>query len=116
MYKLDLEKAEEPEIKHPLYHRKSKRIPEKHLLLLLLHCYFCLTDYTKSFACVEPNKLWEILKQMGTPDHLVCLLSNLYASQEATVRTRHGQMDWFQIVKDCILSPCLFNFCAEYIM
>ena len=115
MYKLDLEKAEEPEIKHSLYHSKSKRIPEKHLLLLLLHFYFCFTDYTKSFVCVDHSKLWKILKEMGIPDHLVCLLSNLYASQEATVRTRHGTMDWFQIW-NCMLSSCLFNFCAEYIM
>ena len=84
--------------------------------------YFCFIDYTKAFDCGDHNKLWKILKQMGMgiPDHLTCLLRNLYASQEATVRTRHGTTDWFQIGKGvhqgCILSPCLFNFYAEYIM
>ena len=75
---------------------------------------------TKTFDCVDHNKLWKILKEMGIPDHLTCLLRNLYAGQEATVRTRHGTTDWFQIRKEvhqgCILSPCLFNFYAEYIM
>ena len=79
----------------------------------------CFTDYTKTFGCVDHNKLWKILKEVGIPDHLTCLLRNLYAVQEATVRTRHGT-DWFQIGKGvhqgCILSPCLFNFYAEYIM
>ena len=82
--------------------------------------YFCFIDYTKAFDYVDHNKLWKILKEMGTPDHLTCLLSNLYADQEATVRTRHGTTHWFQIGKgvhqDCILSPCLFNLHAEYIM
>ena len=82
--------------------------------------YFCFTDYAKAFDCVDHNKLWKILKEMGISDHLTCLLRNLYAGQEATVRTGHGTMDWFQIGKGvrqgCILSPCLFNFCAEYIM
>ena len=77
-------------------------------------------DYDKDFDCVDHNKLWEILKEMGIPDHLTCLLRNLYAGQEATVRTGHGTTDWFQIRKGgcqgCILSPCLFNFYAEYIM
>ena len=81
--------------------------------------YFCFTDYAKAFDCVDHNKLWKILKEMGTPDHLTCLLRNLYAGQEATVRTGHGT-DWFQIGKgvrqDCTLSPCLFNLYAEYIM
>uniref|UniRef100_A0A4W2EMM7 RNA-directed DNA polymerase n=1 Tax=Bos indicus x Bos taurus TaxID=30522 RepID=A0A4W2EMM7_BOBOX len=81
--------------------------------------YFCFIDYTKAFDCVDHNKLWEILKEMGIPDHLTCLLRNLYAGQEATVRTGHGT-DWFQIGKGvhqgCILSPCLFNLYAEYIM
>ena len=76
--------------------------------------YFCFSDYAKAFDCVDHNKLWKILKEMGIPDHLTCLLRNLYASQEATVRTRHGTTDWFQIGKGvhqgCILSPCLFNF------
>ena len=82
--------------------------------------YFCFIDYTKAFDCVDHNKLWNILKEMGLPDHLTCLLKNLYAGQEATVRTGHGTTDWFQIGKGvrqgCILSPCLFNVYAEYIM
>ena len=82
--------------------------------------YFCFIDYAKAFDCVDHNKLWKILKEMGIPDHLTCLLRNLYAGQEATVRTGHGTTDWFQIEKrstsSCILSPCLFNFYAEYIM
>uniref|UniRef100_A0A8B9Y970 RNA-directed DNA polymerase n=1 Tax=Bos mutus grunniens TaxID=30521 RepID=A0A8B9Y970_BOSMU len=82
--------------------------------------YFCFIDYAKAFDCVDHNKLWKILQEMGIPDHLTCLLRNLYAGQEATVRTGHGTTDWFQIGKGvrqgCILSPCLFNLCAEYIM
>ena len=82
--------------------------------------YFCFIDYTKAFDCVDHNKLWKILKEMGIPDHLTCLLRNLYAGQEATVRTGHGTTDCFQIGKGvrqgCILSPCLFNLYAEYIM
>ena len=82
--------------------------------------YFCFIHYAKAFDCVDHNKLWKILKEMGIPDHLTCLLRNLFAGQEATVRTGHGTTDWFQIGKGvcqgCILSPCLFNFYAEYIM
>ena len=82
--------------------------------------YFCFIDYTKAFDCVDNNKLWEILKEMGIPDHLTCLLRNLYAGQEATVSTGHGKTDWFQMGKGvcqgCILSPCLFNLYAEYIV
>ena len=82
--------------------------------------YFCFIDYVKAFDCVNHNKLWKILKEMGIPDHLTCLLGNLYAGQEATVRTGHGAIDWFQIGKGvrqgCILSPCLFNLYAEDIM
>ena len=78
--------------------------------------YFCFIDYGKAFDCVDHNKLWKILKEMGIPDHLTCLLRNLYAGQEATVGTGHGTTDWFQIGKGCILSPCLFNLYAEYIM
>ena len=82
--------------------------------------YFCFIDYAKAFDCVDHNKLWKILKEMRIPDHLTCLLRNLYAHQEATVRTGHGPADWFQIGKGvhqgCILSPCLFNLYAEYIM
>ena len=93
---------------HPLDHQKSKRVPEKHLLI----------DYTKAFDCMDHNKLWKILKEMGIPPYL--LLRNLFAGQETTVRTRHGTTDWFKIGKGvpqgCILSPCLFNFYAEYIM
>ena len=81
--------------------------------------YFCFIEYDKAFDCVDHSKLWKILKEMGIPDHLTCLLRNLYAGQEATVRTGHGT-DWFQIGKGVcqgyILSPCLFNLCAEYIM
>ena len=82
--------------------------------------YFCFIDYAKGFDCVGHNKLWKILKGMGIPDHLTCLLRNLYAGQEATVRTGHGTTNWFQIGKrvrqGCILSPCLFNLHAEEIM
>ena len=82
--------------------------------------YFCLVDYAKDFDCVDHNKLWKILEEMGIPDHLTCLLINLYAGQEATVRTGHGTTDWFQrgkgVCQGCILPPCLFNFYAEYIM
>ena len=82
--------------------------------------YFCFVDYTKAFDCVDYNELWKILKKMGISDHLICLLRIQYTSQEATVRTGHGAIDWFQIWKGvcqgCILSPCLFNLYAEYIM
>ena len=82
--------------------------------------YFCFIDYAKAFDCVDHSKLWKILKEMGIPDHLTCLLRNLYAGQAATVRTGHETTDWFQIGKGvcqgCILSPCLFNLYAEYIM
>src|SRR5574340_330847 len=78
--------------------------------------YFCYIDYAKAFDRVDHNKLWKIMKEMGIPGHLTCLLRNLYAGQEATVRTGHGTTDWFQIGKGCILSLCLFNFYAEYIM
>ena len=82
--------------------------------------YFCFIDYAKAFDCVDHNKLWKILQEMGIPDHLTCLLRNPYAGQEATVRTGHGTTDWFQLGKGvcqgCILSPCLFNLHAEYIM
>ena len=82
--------------------------------------YFCFTDYANAFDCVDHNQLWKILQEMGLPDHLIWLLRNLYADQVATVRTRHGTMDWIKIGKGvhqgCILSPCLFNLYAEYIM
>ena len=82
--------------------------------------YFCFIDYAKAFDCVDHNKLWKILKEMGIPDHLTCLMRNLYAGQEATVRTGHGTTDWFQkrkgVHQGYILSPCLFNLYSEYIM
>ena len=82
--------------------------------------YVCFIDYAKAFDCVDHKKLWKILKEMGIPDHLTCLLKNPYAGQEATVRTGHGTTDWFQIGKGvcqgCTLSPCLFNLYSEYIM
>ena len=81
---------------------------------------FCFIDYAKAFDCVDHNQLWKILKEMGLPDHLTCLLRNLYAGQKVTVRTGHGTTHWFQIGKGvrqgCILSPCLFNLYTEYIM
>ena len=87
---------------------------------MFLLSYANVFDYAKAFDCEDHKKLWKILKQMGIPDHLTSLLRNLYAGQEATVRTGHGTTVWFQIGKGvcqgCILSPCLFNLCAEYIM
>ena len=114
MFKLDLEKAEEPEVKLPTFiGTLKKREFQKNI-------YFCFIDYTKAFDCMDNNKLRKILQEMGIPDHLTCLLRNLYAGQEATVRTGHGTTDWFQIKKGvhqgCILSLCLFNLYAEYIM
>uniref|UniRef100_A0AC11E9U7 Uncharacterized protein n=4 Tax=Ovis aries TaxID=9940 RepID=A0AC11E9U7_SHEEP len=114
MFRLVLEKAEEPEIKLPTSGGSWKKQEfQKNL-------YFCFLDYAKAFDCVDHNKLWKILEEIGIPDHLTCLLRNLYAGQEATVRTGHGTTDWFQIGKricqGCILSPCLFNLYAEYIM
>ena len=86
----------------------------------LKNIYFCFIDYPKAFDCVDHNKLWKILKETGIPELLTCLLRNLYAGQEATVRTAHGTTDWFQIGKGvhqgCILLPCLFNLYTEYIM
>ena len=115
MLKLVLEKAEEPEIKLPTSSASWKKQESSRK-----NIYFCFIDYAKAFDCVDHNKLWKILREMGIPDHLTCLLRNLYAGQEATVRTGHGTTDWFQIGKTvhqgCILSACLFNFYAEYIM
>ena len=112
MFKLDVEKAEEPEIKLPTSVGSSKKQESS--------IYFCFIDYAKVFDCVDHNKLWKILKEMEIPDPLTCLLKNLYAGQEATVRTGHGTTDWFQIGKGvcqgCILSSCLFNLYAEYVM
>ena len=115
MFKLVLDKAEVPEIKLPISARTSKKQESSRK-----NIYFCFIDYAKAFDCVDQNKLWKILKEMGIPEHLTCLLRNLHAGQEATVRIGHGTTDWFQIGKGvhqgCILSPCLFNFYAEYIM
>ena len=115
MFKLDLEKAEEPEIKLPTSvgssrkQESSRKIPTSASI-----------DCAKAFDCVDHSKLWKIPKEMGIRDHLPCLLRNLYAGQEAAVRTGHETTDWFQIGKGvlqgCILSPCLFNLYAEYIM
>ena len=114
MFKLVLEKAGEPEIKLPTSTGSLKKQEfQKNI-------YFCFIDYSKACNCADHNKLWKILKETGIPDHLTCLLRNLYAGQEATVRTGHGATDWFHTEKGvhqgCILSPCLFNFYAEYIM
>ena len=115
MFKLVLEKAEEPEIKLPTSVGSSKKQESSRK-----NIYFCFIDYAKTFDCVYHNKLWNILKEMGILDHLTCSLRNLYVGQEATVRTGRGTMDWFQIGKGAhqgyILSPCLFNLYAEYIM
>ena len=114
MFKLDLEKAEEPEIKLQTFAGSSKEQEFQKTI------YFCFINYTKAFDCVDQNQLWKILQEMGISVHLTCLLRNLYADQEATVRTKHGITDWFQIWKGvcqgCILSPCLLNLYAEYIM
>ena len=97
---------------HSLDHRKNKGIPKKKI-------YFCFIDYAKVFDYVDHNKLWKILKEMGVPDHLICLLRNLYVGQEATVRIGHGTTGWFKtgegLCQGCILSPCLFNFYEEHI-
>ena len=120
MFKLDLEKAEEPETKLPtsLGSSKKQESSRKTSISALLTMP---NQYTTNCVCiVDHNKLWKILQEMGIPGHLTCLLRNLYAGQEATVRTGHGTTDWFPIGKGvcqgCILSPCLFNFYAEYIM
>ena len=94
MFKLNLEKAEEPEFKFPTSAGSSKKARE-----FQKNIYFCFIDYTKTFYCVDHNKLWKTLKEMGLPDHLTCLLKNLYAGQAATVRIGHGTTDWFQIGK-----------------
>ena len=116
MFKLDLENAEEPEIKMSTSSGSSKR--QESSRNTSTSAFFI--DYAKAFDCVDHNKLWKILQETGIPDHLNCLLRNLDAVQEATVRTGHGTTDWFQIGKgvrqSCILSPCLFNLCEEYIM
>ena len=114
MFKLVLEKAEEPETKLRTSAGSSKK-QESSRKISIYALY-----YAKAFDCVDHSKLWKILKEMGIPDHLTCLLRNFYAGQEATVKTGHGTTDWFQIGKGvcqgCILSSCLFNLYAEYIM
>ena len=114
MFRLVLEKAEEPEIKLPTSAGSSKKQEFQK------NVYFCFIDSAKAFDCMDHNKLWKILKEMEIPEHLTCLLRNLYAGQEAIVRTEHGTTDGFQIGKGvhqgCILSPCLFNLYAEYII
>ena len=113
MVKLNLEKAE-PDIKFPASAGSLKKQESSRKTC------FCFIDYAKAFDCVDHNNLWKILKEMRILDHLTCLLRILYARQEATVRTRHGTTDWFQIGKGerqgCILSPCLYNIYAEHIM
>ena len=94
MFKLDLEKAEEPEVKLQTSVTSQKKTRE-----FQKNIYFCFIDNTEAFDCVDHNKRWEILQEMGIPDHFTCLKRNLYTGQEATVRTRHGTMDWFQIGK-----------------
>src|SRR5574342_131140 len=115
MFKLVLEKAEEPEIQLPTSAGSWKKQENSRK-----NIYFCFIDYAKAFDCVDHSKLWKILKEMGIPDHLICLLRNLYAGQEATVRTGHGTTDWFQIGKGVrqgyILSLYLFSLYAEYII
>ena len=115
MFMLVLEKAEEPEIKLLTFSGSLKKQESSKK-----NIYFCFIDSAKAFDCVDHNTLWKILKEMGIPDLLTCLLRNIYAGQEATVRTGHGTTDWFQMGKGvcqcCILPPCLFNSYAEYIM
>src|SRR5574337_42028 len=112
MCKLVLEKAEEPEIKLPTSAGSWKKQESSRKTSI-----FAFIDYAKVFDCVDHNKLWKICQEMGIPDHLICLLRNLCAGQEATVRTGHGTTDWFQIGKGvrqgCVLSPCLLNLYAE---
>ena len=113
MFKLVLEKAEEAEIKFPTSSGSSKKQESSRKKI-----YFCFTDYAKAFDCVDDNKLWKILQEIRISDRLTCLLINLYAGQEATVKTGHGTTVWFQIGKGvrqtCILSPGFFNLYAEY--
>ena len=113
MFKPDLQKAEETEIDNIHWIIEKAREFQKNI-------YFCFIDYARAFDYVDHNKVWKILKEMGIPNHLTCILRYLYAGQEATARTRHGTTDWFQtgkrVCQGCKLSPCLFSFYAEYIM
>ena len=114
MFKVDVEKTrnQRSNCQHPLDLKKAKEFQK--------NFYFCFIDCAKAFDCVDHIKLWKILQEMGIPGHLTCLLSNLYADQEATVITRHGKTDWFQTGKgvrhDCIFPLYLFSLCAKYIM
>ena len=119
MLKVYLEKTDEPiwqgsNCQHLLDHLKAREFQKKK------NIYFCFLDYSNAFDCVDHSKLWTILKELGIPDYLTCLLRNEYAGQEVTVRTEHATIDWFQIGKRvcqvCTLSPCLFNLYAEYII
>ena len=118
----NLRAAFPPPATRALFHNISPLLSIYHVAEVYILIFFSIhfIDYAKAFDCMDHNKLWKILKEMGMPDHLTCLLRNLYASQEATVRTGHGTTDWFQIGKGvhqgCILSPYLFNLDAEYIM
>ena len=115
MFKLNLEKAEKPRDQIANIHWIIEKARE-----LQKNIYFCFIDYAKGFDCLDHKKLQKILKEMGIPEHLTCLLRNLYAGQEATVRTGLRTKDWFQngkgVCQGCMLSPCLFNLYAEYIM
>ena len=117
LFKLVLKKAEEPEIKLPTSTGSWKKQESSRNNI---YFYFCFIEYAKAFDSVDHNELWKILQEMGIPDHLTHILRNLYAGQEATIRTGHGTTDWFQMGKGvrqgCILSPCLFNLYAEYII
>ena len=121
MFKLVLEKAEDQRsnCNTCCIMEKAKEF-QKNIYFCFIDCAKAFVDYAKAFDCVGHSKLWKILKEVGIPDHLICLLRNLYVGQEATVRTGHGTTDWFQIGKGvcqcCILSSCLFNLYAEYIM
>ena len=116
MYRLDLENTEEPEIKLPIFVGSQEKLDNSRKTSISA----LLTDYAKAFDCVDHKRLWKILKKMGIPDHLTCLLRNLYTCQQATVKTEHGKTDWFQMGKgvhqSCTLSPCLFNLYVVYVM
>ena len=105
-----------PDIQAGFRKGRGTRDQIANIFWIIRNIYFCFIDYAKAFDCVDHNKVWKILQEVGIPDLPTWLLRNLYAGQEATVRTGHGTMDWFQIGKGCILSPCLFNIYAEYIM
>ena len=115
MYKLGFEEVEEPEDKLPIFVGSWRKQGNSKIKI-----YFCFIDYAKAFDCVDHNKLWKCLQEIGIPNYHICLLRNLYEGQEATVRTGYGTTEWFQIGKGayegCILSPCLFNLYAQYIL